>query len=305
MPERIAAAERFPHQPGAVPEELKADSAWLLCDESKVPLIATRSGACYAASSTDPETWRSYIDAFAAWHDNEWSFAGIGRVIRAEEDYVGVDLDECIDPVTAKLSPWAARILERLNSYSEVSPSGNGVKVWVKAPSITRAHVKPGLEIYPRSRYFTVTGDVVHGSEIAISDEESLIRDEEIAIRDEEIAAIIAEEFPRVSCDRRPYDGPRRVLDVLEYLERSGIEMFAERSDGSAERVYTVRCPWWGEHTDGDVSGTRVGQYASGGLFFCCEHSHCRGVREWPQFRAELDPIVYLGRKRRAKGRLR
>src|SRR5215210_959468 len=109
MPERIAAAERFPHQPGTVPEELKAGPAWLCCDESKVPLIATRSGASYAASSTDPETWRSYNDAFAAWHDNEWSFAGIGRVIRAEEDYVGVDLDACLDPVTAKLSPWAAR----------------------------------------------------------------------------------------------------------------------------------------------------------------------------------------------------
>src|SRR5215211_4597345 len=153
---------RFEHHEENVPAELKEAEQWVCCDEEKVPLVAAASGAVYAASSTAPDTWRDYETALTAWRGNEWSFTGLGRVIRAEEEYVGVDLDKCLDPESGELSPWAVTILERLDSYSEISPSGTGVKVWVKAPNSTRAHVKPGLEIYPRGRYFTVTGRVLH-----------------------------------------------------------------------------------------------------------------------------------------------
>jgi hypothetical protein len=285
------APPRFVHHPENVPEELNADETWVCCDELKAPLVATLSGAVYAASSTDKTTWRSYDEAYKAWLDNEWSFAGVGRVIRAEEDLVGVDLDKCLDPETGDLTPWATATIDRLGSYAEISPSGTGVKIWIKAPTITRAHVKPGLEIYPRGRYFTVTG-------LALSDGT-------IANRDEELAEIISEEFPRVDRNRTPYDGPRRALDLLDYLERANVEIFAERSDGTAERVYSIRCLWAHEHTGGDTSGTRVGQYADGALFYRCEHAHCRAIREWRQFRAECDSIVHLGRARRSKGRLR
>jgi hypothetical protein len=216
----------------------------------------------------------------------------VGRVIREVEDLVGVDLDKCLDPDTGEITPWAARTIERLDSYAEVSPSLTGVKIWVYAPSIKHGHVKPGLEVYPRGRYFTVTG-------LALSDHKL------IANRDEELARIVAEEFPKVDRNRTAYDGPRRVLDLLHYLEKANVEIFSERSDGTAECVYGIRCPWYEEHTDEDTSGTRVGQYADGALFFRCEHAHCRGIREWRQFKAECDPIVYLGRRRKASGRLR
>jgi hypothetical protein len=63
---------RFAHLTENVPEGLKADPAsWVCCDENKVPLIATLSGAVYAASSTDPATWRSYEEALGAWYANE------------------------------------------------------------------------------------------------------------------------------------------------------------------------------------------------------------------------------------------
>ena|SRR5215217_5326289 len=75
------APPRFEHHPENVPEELKAHETWVCCDELKAPLVATLSGAVYAASSTDKTTWRSYDEAYKAWLDNEWSFAGVGRVI--------------------------------------------------------------------------------------------------------------------------------------------------------------------------------------------------------------------------------
>src|SRR5215212_2252162 len=284
---------RFEHHPDNIPEELKLDDAWVCCDEAKVPLVATRSGAVYAASSTNKSTWRSYEDAYKAWLKNEWSYAGVGRVIREEENLVGVDLDKCLNPDTGEITPWAQSIIDCLDSYDEVSPSLTGVKIWAKAPTITRAHVKPGLEVYPRGRYFTVTG-------LALSDQTL------IANRDEELSAIVAQEFPRVDRDRREYDGPRKVLDLLDYLEKANVEIYAEISDGTAERVYAVRCLWADEHTkETSSTSTRVGQYADGALFFRCEHAHCRGIREWRQFRAECDPIVHLGRPRRSRGRLR
>ena|SRR5215217_809588 len=87
---------RFPHYAENVPDELKAGERWVCCDEYKVPLIAIENGAVFAASSTNPETWRYYDTAVATWQQNE-HIAGIGRIIAEDEDYVGVDLDDCID----------------------------------------------------------------------------------------------------------------------------------------------------------------------------------------------------------------
>jgi hypothetical protein len=284
-------ATRFPHISNRVPDELKEAEQWVLCDEHKVPLIATRSGACYAASSTDASTWRDYETAYEAWLANEWSFAGIGRVITEDEPHVGVDIDDVLDPETGEIEPWASRLLERLKSYTEISPSGRGVKIWTKAPEITRSYKKPGLEIYAKSRYFTVTGNV-------------LGRKRQIAERSDELVRIIAEEFPRIDRDRRPYDGPKKVLDLENYLERAGIEIFTEMSDGTAERKYAVLCPWADEHTTNPYGGTVTGQYADGATFFYCYHAHCAG-REWQEFKAYCDAVIYGIRVRKFKGRLR
>jgi putative DNA primase/helicase len=63
------------------------------------------------------------------------------------------------------LTPGAAEIVGKLNTYAEVSPSGSGLHSFVFAPGadITR-HRKQDVfvEIYGEARYFTVTGDV-HG----------------------------------------------------------------------------------------------------------------------------------------------
>jgi len=290
---------RFPHHPDNVPAELKAGDVWVTCDEHKAPLIPIENGAVFAAASTNPDTWRSYDTALATWQQNE-HIAGIGRVIAADEGYVGVDLDDCLDPETGELAPWADTIISRIDSYSEVSPSLRGVKIWVRARRVERAYKKPGLEIYPRGRYFTITGCLLGGKFVPISE------------RDDELAAIIEEEFPRVDRSYSVYDGSvaGRRLDLDTFLDRAGTEIFEEvYGERSARVAFKIRCPWWEEHSEGDVTGTRTGQYESGALFFICEHAHCYG-RSWQQFRALLNPRVYLGRPSRSKacrggGRLR
>jgi hypothetical protein len=74
-------------------------------------------------------------------------------------------------------------------------------------------------------------------------------------------------------------------------LEDGDVEVLSEMHDGTAQVKYGIVCPWVDEHTGGDESGTRVGQYADGALFFHCEHGHCAG-RKWTEFREKVSPRV-------------
>jgi hypothetical protein len=79
-----------------------------------------------------------------------------------------------------------------------------------------------------------------------------------------------------------PYDGPE--LDLTEFL--TGVEVLGKVADGLGTKLAIV-CPWIGEHTGGDKSGTYVGHRADGGLWFHCHHEHCQG-RTWHDFRREV-----------------
>lgn len=115
------------------------------------------------ASSTDPATWSTFEEALEACAAGK-DYAGVGFVFTQGDPYCGIDLDDCIDDGNT-LAGWAAEIVADLASYAEVSPSGRGVKVFVRA-------VKPGercraaceggeIEMYDRGRFFTVTGNTL------------------------------------------------------------------------------------------------------------------------------------------------
>jgi hypothetical protein len=73
-------------------------------------------------------------------------------------------LDGCVDG-DGEIHPAAYAILERLDSYWEISPSGTGIHVIGKAKLITLSHVRYNMpwggqiELYDSGRYFTVSGD--------------------------------------------------------------------------------------------------------------------------------------------------
>ena len=240
------------------------------------------AGTLRNASSTDPQTWRTLGECVAAMERYPDRYAGVGRVIAKDDPYVGVDLDDVRDPQTGKLSARAAEIVGGLDSYSEVSPSETGVKLWVRA-SLERAYKKPGFEAYPHGRYFTLTGWALSQSIPTVEE------------RQGELEALIREEFPGPEEKPRPrrnYGGqPGECIDLVEFVLAAGVEVLGEAADGTAERVLRIVCPWSREHTAGDRSGTRVGQYPVGALFFHCEHAHCFG-RGWAEFWREVDPRI-------------
>ncbi|HUP78198.1 MAG TPA: hypothetical protein VM260_06495 [Pirellula sp.] len=118
------------------------------------------------AASTDAATWGSFIEAVEACRKDS-NLSGIGFVFTPNDPYCGVDLDDCIDPESGQLKPWAAQFVALLDSYAEVSPSGTGVKVFLKANKPGRrcrkGYEDGGIEIYDRDRFFTVTGDRLQG----------------------------------------------------------------------------------------------------------------------------------------------
>jgi len=115
------------------------------------------------ASSTDPVTWGTFEQAVEACAAGS-GYAGVGFVFSEADPYCGIDLDDCIDD-NHTLAGWAAEIVADLASYSEVSPSGQGVKVFIRAVKpggrCRTAHEGGEVEIYDRGRFFTVTGNVL------------------------------------------------------------------------------------------------------------------------------------------------
>lgn len=160
-----------------IPGVLKARPQWVCWrfedrngKRTKVPYDA-KTGQF--AASDNPATWATYEAAAAA----AGRYDGIGYVFSEDDPFVGIDLDMCIDEVGV-IAPWAKTQLSTLNSYSEISPSGRGIKIWAegsvpgsakprraKIPhDIIPADAPGGIEIYAGRRFFTVTGRHVAGT---------------------------------------------------------------------------------------------------------------------------------------------
>jgi primase-polymerase (primpol)-like protein len=87
-------------------------------------------------------------------------------VFTADDPFCGIDLDQCRDDdgsISAAMD-W----ITRFGSYTEVSPSGKGVHVVVKAKLPGRGRRRGKVEVYDCGCYFTMTGDHVAGNPFAI-----------------------------------------------------------------------------------------------------------------------------------------
>ena len=82
-----------------------------------------------------------------------------------------IDLDHCRDPQTGEIEPWALAIISRLNSYTEVSPSGAGLHIFVRTQQPPEGGCRKGrIEIYTRLRWATITGQHVDGTPVDLED---------------------------------------------------------------------------------------------------------------------------------------
>lgn len=168
-----------------VPSELKELDSWICWKEepaqneqAKPRKVPVSPHTLLNASSTNPVTWSSYATALKLFRRNEL-FAGIGFVFAASDPYAGIDLDNCRNKETGELDLWALEFVRFIDSYTEVSPSGMGLKVFIRAKLIDkknhfefRGHE---IEVYDRSRYFAVTGERIEQSVEAINDRQKVL----------------------------------------------------------------------------------------------------------------------------------
>jgi putative DNA primase/helicase len=149
--------------PENIPEELTERPQWVCwrreIRDGKPTKVPYTPGRERRASSTDLLTWRTFEEALAAYERGEPLYDGIGFVFCSADPFVGVDLDDCRDPESGEVAPWAQNIIDRVQEgYVEISPSGEGVHIIVEG-SVREGGMRKGkVEMYGRGRFFTITG---------------------------------------------------------------------------------------------------------------------------------------------------
>lgn len=121
---------------------------------AKVPYMPSGQNA----KPNDPTTWSTYAEVVAT----QDSFDGIGIVFTGK--LLGIDIDHCI--VDGNVSAEIAEFIEQAHTYTEISPSGTGLHLYLPLTEalVLEAKKSPriedsGFECYTSGRYFTVTGN--------------------------------------------------------------------------------------------------------------------------------------------------
>jgi len=143
------------------------------------------------ASSTDADTWASFAKAVEYHNDPATDTDGVGFVLSEKDTVVGLDLDDCRDADSGTLEPWARDVVEDVPTYSEVSPSGTGLRLiglgFVPSGG-NRGDIDDAeghLEMYDSGRYLTLTGHALEDTPATVEQ----VNGEVEAIHTQHIAA--------------------------------------------------------------------------------------------------------------------
>lgn len=121
------------------------------------------------ASHSQPAQWGTYEEAEA--RAMRGRLAGVGYVMTSDDGLTGADLDKCRNPETGELEDWAAEIVAFAETYTEVSPSGTGLRLIWRGKVEKSAKADPvHVEVYRDKRYLTITGNHVAGTPVAIGE---------------------------------------------------------------------------------------------------------------------------------------
>ncbi len=204
--------------PEGVPHELRAIPQWVAWrlaapkESGKKPRkIPIAPFTATNASSTDAKTWGTFSEACACALAHR--LAGVGFVLNAS-GIAGLDLDKCRDAVTGAIEPWAQEIVQRFHSYSEVSPSGTGLRIVVRGTLPRGRRRKGPIEVYDNERFLTITGHRLADAP------------EEIAARQEELDDLVTEisgkakAMPKLAARELPQSATASDDQVLERARR-------------------------------------------------------------------------------------
>lgn len=159
-------------QVSSIPEELRRTGQFCLWKRetvdgrlTKVPYNPKKPQ--YKAATNRPETFSTFAEAVAAAQKTDCD--GIG--IRVTGDFIGIDIDHIENDTDQEgnLTGTPREIVDNLSAYTELSPSGQGLRIFCKAAGLKfdklKYYIKKGnLEIYVpgyTNRFLTVTGNTI------------------------------------------------------------------------------------------------------------------------------------------------
>lgn len=225
-------------QYGNIPNYLKNNAKFCVWgyrsrngQQAKIP-YSPKNGS--KARSNDENSFGTFDEALKVLSHNPDRYFGLG--VGMFGTLIGVDIDHCINEDN-ELTPMAKSIVGSLNSYTEISPSGKGIHILCRAPTLhydkSRYYIKNsdiGLEVYAAgitNRYLTLTGNVLNGEDV---------NDRECEIRE------LLEKYMRRDGDSIPTCGEHEncgdtMLDDVEILDR-----MLNSSKGE-----TIAALWYGE----------------------------------------------------------
>ena len=110
-------------------------------------------------SVTQPSQWASFGDVVHAYEAG--NFDGIGILLTTACGLVGIDIDDWPTVLTAHDSITQTLVeFQRAGGHVELSPSGNGLRAFLRGTLGSTGRKSGGLEIYDNTRFLTVTGHV-------------------------------------------------------------------------------------------------------------------------------------------------
>jgi putative DNA primase/helicase len=183
-------------------------------DLTKVPYQAARPAR--QAKNNDSSTWCDLATALRTYTLTR-AFDGIGINILGS-NICAFDIDGCRNPENGLLHPWAQQLVERAQTYAEVTPSCRGIRIIGRGsgPKVHRTKLKVDdgvkCEAYRGAeRYITVTGNVLPGAPQVLNDIGALI-DEVVAELDSRSAGDSDEG------ESAPTEGTAKLPPMLESL---------------------------------------------------------------------------------------
>lgn len=160
----------------AIPDELKSQPRWapwratFNAKRGKFDKIPHRADVPeYRLSTANPDRWFTFRAAVSTYEREAPSFAGVGYVMTRPHGIVGVDLDDCVHD--GDVADWAQEIVDALASYTEVSPSGKGLRIFARGEASDWTNHTVGVEVYggAEPRFLTLTGQHLAGAPVALA----------------------------------------------------------------------------------------------------------------------------------------
>ena len=233
-----------------IPAELQSLQQWVISNsvEDKLPRNP-RTGR--VASVTDPSTWGTYQEAIQSGAKQ------IGFVLTPWDPYTIIDLDNKPEkPCTPEQLQLHNRILNAMQTYTEISTSGRGYHIVLKGTVPAAVH-RDNVEIYSHSRYMVFTGNAINSfpirenqtildnmySQMYVESTRATLVDMEESISDEELVDLA---YNAVNGDK--FDALSKGLwEDLGYPSQSEADLsfismltFYSQSDEQVRRIFRL-----------------------------------------------------------------